>query len=181
MSFKNRPRKTMRKLNGRSKGKQCRVPAFGWGIRGGVNKESACLVEDFQPTRYELEVLASHYLDRARQREFFWAFLKQVGGSQIWERLFAYRRLDTIEKVLGKKTFQEAIAATEEKWERRFAEASEIERNPKPCKHCGLKKIDFYTQADPHIPEGYCSPECARRARDKRRNRSRRSRRGSCR
>ncbi len=32
----------------------------------GVNDESACLVEHFKPTQYELEVLANHYLEEGR-------------------------------------------------------------------------------------------------------------------
>ncbi len=40
------------------------------GVVSGVNDASAYLVEDFKPTLYELEVLARHYLEKAREVEY---------------------------------------------------------------------------------------------------------------
>ena len=128
----------------------------GWvvGAVGGVNDESACLVEHFKPTQYELGVLARHYLDEAREIEFWDKFLGYGDSYGIRMRPFAYRRLATIKAVLGEKRFQEAIARTEEKWDKGFAEAEEIEKNLEPCKSCGAKR-DYYDYAFPS-PDGYC-------------------------
>ncbi len=73
-------------------------------------------------------------------------------------RPFAYRRLATIEAALGEKRFQEAIASTVEEWDRKCAEAEEVEKNLEPCKGCGAKR-DYYYYAFPGIPDGYCH-EC---------------------
>ncbi len=120
----------------------------------GVNDESAYLVEHFKPTQYELEVLARHYLDEAREIEFWSRFLGCGDSYGIRMRPFAYRRLATIKAVLGEKRFQEAIARTEEKWDKGFAEAEEIEKNLEPCKSCGAKR-DYYDYAFP-TTDGYC-------------------------
>lgn len=122
-------------------GKQMAVESEGLGPLGGVigggisgvNDQSACLVENFKPTLYELEVLARHYLEEARGIEFLGEFLGCSGSYEIRMRPFAYRRLATIEAFLGEESFRKAIASTEEEWDRRFAEAEEIERNLEPC------------------------------------------------
>ncbi len=130
---------------------------IGAGIRG-VNDQSASLVENFKPTLYELEVLARHYLEEAREIEFDGKFLGSSGSYEIRMHPFAYRRLATIENVLGEERFQKAIARTEEKWDKIFAEAAEIERNLEACKGCGRKRV-YYDYAAPGIPDGYCH-EC---------------------
>ncbi len=127
----------------------------GGGIRG-VNDKSACLVENFKPTVYELEVLARHYLEKIRDIEFWERFYRTTGSYQIRMRPFASRRLATIESALGEQRFQNAIASTEEEWNKVFAEAEEIESNLEPCKRCGAQR-NYYDYADPHIPDGYCS------------------------
>ncbi len=118
------------------------IGGAGWviGVVGGVNDESACLVEHFKPTQYELEVLARHYLEEARNIEFKGQFLGYSGSHEIRMRPFAYRRLATIEGVLGKHKFDKAIAQTEEEHNRGFAKAAEIEKNLEPCKGCGAKR-----------------------------------------
>ena len=124
------------------------------GVVGGVNDESAYLVEHFKPTQYELEVLARHYVDEAGQIEFWSRFLGCGDSHGIRMRPFACRRLATIKAALGEKRFEKAIARTEEKWDKRFAEAEEIEKNLEPCKSCGAKR-DYYDYAFPS-PDGYC-------------------------
>ncbi len=124
------------------------------GVVPGVNNESATIVEEFKPTVYELEVLARHYLEEAREIEFAGKFLGYSGSYEIRMRPFAYRRLATIEGILEKHRFDKAIAGTEEEWNRRFAEAAEIEKNLEPCKSCGAKRV-YYDYAFPS-PDGYC-------------------------
>ncbi len=128
---------------------------FAVGVVSGVNDESGCLVEDFKPTIHELDVLARQYLIEARIIEFDSRFLGMGDSYGIRMRPFAYRRLATIENVLGEERFQEAITRTVEEWDRKFAEAEEIERNLEPCKQCGGKR-DYYDYAFPSILEGYC-------------------------
>jgi len=118
----------------------------------GVNDESACLVEHFKPTQYELEVLARHYLENARDIEFYGRFLGASGSYEIRMHPFAYRRLATIKSVLGEKRLQEAIARTEEKWDEIFKRA---EKDAKPCKACGGGERTYNTPADIGS-EGYC-------------------------
>jgi hypothetical protein len=124
------------------------------GVIRGVNDESAYLVKEFKPTLYELEVLARHYLEEARDIEFGWTFLGFSGSYEIRMQPFAYRRLATIQSILGDQRLQEAISRVEEKWDKRFAEAEEIEKNLEPCKSCGAKR-DYYDYASP-ITDGYC-------------------------
>ena len=126
---------------------------IGAGIRG-VNDQSASLVENFKPTLYELEVLARHYLEEARMIEFDGRFLGMSGSYEIRMQPFAYRRLATIESILGEERLQEAISRAEEKWDKRFAEAEEIEKNLEPCKSCGAKR-DYHDYAFP-TTDGYC-------------------------
>jgi len=120
----------------------------------GVNEESAYLVEHFKPTQYELEVLARHYLEEARNIEFKGQFLGYSGSHEIRMRPFAYRRLATIEGVLGKHKFDKAIARTEEEQNRSFAKAAEIEKNLEPCKGCGAKR--HYWDYAFSSTDGYC-------------------------
>ncbi len=73
-------------------GKQMAVESEGLGPLGGVigggisglNDQSASLVENFKPTLYELEVLARHYLEEAREIEFWGEFLGYSGGGRFW-------------------------------------------------------------------------------------------------
>ena len=120
----------------------------------GVNEESAYLVEHFKPTQYELEVLARHYLEEARMIEFDGRFLGMSGSYEIRMQPFAYRRLATIKSILGEERLQEAISRAEEKWDKRFTEAEEIEKNLEPCKSCGAKR-DYHDYAFP-TTDGYC-------------------------
>ena len=79
----------------------------------GVHDDAARLVTDFQPTIYELEVLASHYLDMARDSELWWRVSEQVGSSEIRAYPLAHRRMGTIESILGAERFTAAIAAAQ--------------------------------------------------------------------
>ncbi len=98
------------------------------GMVPGVNDAGATLVENFAPTRYELEVLANHYLEEVRAIEFDGEFLGSSGSYEIRMRPFAYRRLDAIWQVLGEESFKKAIAPMEEKWQKVFAEARKGKR-----------------------------------------------------
>ncbi len=125
---------------------------IGGGIRG-VNDSTAYLVDDFKPTLCELAVLTGHYLGNLREIEFGERFYATSGSYEIRMGPFADRRLATIEDVLGKERFQKAIASTEEKWDKIFAEALEFEKNLAPCTRCGARR----TYADyVHCSEGYC-------------------------
>lgn len=98
----------------------------------------------------ELEVLARHYLDQFREEEFAIEFIG--GGADLRRDL--YQRLGDIADVLGKERLQKAVASVEEKWDRRFAEAEQFEKNLKPCKSCGKKP----THADyVHCPDRPCT------------------------
>jgi len=121
------------------------------------NPAAVQLLADFKPTRYELALLANDTLDQLKEIDFDWRFLPENGrySSDIRMQPFAYRRLTTIENVLGEGRFQKAIASTREKWERAFAETEEIERNLEPCKHCGAKR-GYYDYAMSFVPDGYC-------------------------
>jgi len=103
-----------------------------------------------------LENLARDCIDELETTHFIARFLGQVGG---WNReWYLLQRVHTIIILLGHGRFHEAIASTEEKWEREFAEAAEIEGNLEACKGCGRKRV-YYDYAAPGIPDGYCH-EC---------------------
>ena len=112
-----------------------------------VNDGSASLLDSFKIWPIELEVLARDYLDQVRAEEFAIEFL---GGSSDL-RMYLYQRLGDIADVLGKERLQKAVASVdEEKWDRRFAEAEQFEKNLDPCMSCGEKR----THADyVHCPD----------------------------
>ena len=114
-------------------GKQMATESEGLGAIEGtreveVNEESACLVEDYKCEIYELVDFAKHYLDKAKEIEFYGRFLGYSGSYEIRMIAFARRRLATIENVLGKERFEKALFVTAEKWEKVFAEAEGIEK-----------------------------------------------------
>lgn len=114
------------------------------------------LVIESKVSEAELENLARDCIDELETTHFIARFLGQVGG---WNReWYLLQRVHTIILLLGHGRFHEAIASTEEKWEREFAKAKEIEKNLQPCKRCGAKR-DYYDYACPGIPDGYCK-EC---------------------
>ena len=84
------------------------------GLVDGVNDASARLVEDFRVTRYELEVLARHYLEHVRQAEHEWAAFMQSGSTSSRQAAFGGKRLHSIERVLGKDALEKALAPVEE-------------------------------------------------------------------
>ncbi len=110
------------------------------------------LLPDFRPALYELEVLANHYLNTIERVNFNMRF-HDLDQTSI--QIFSIQRLATIKDVLGEEGFQKAIADTVEKWNKKFAEMEEFEANLEPCRHCGVKR-DYYTDAHPDIPDGYC-------------------------
>ncbi len=127
---------------------------IGAGISG-VNDSTAYLVENFKPTLYELEVLARHYLEEAREIEFYGRFLGSSGSYEIRMHPFACRRLATLESFLGAERFHKAIARTIEAEDRAFAQAEEVEKNLEPCKACGAKRT-YYDSVMSFIPDGIC-------------------------
>lgn len=120
----------------------------------GVYDEDARLVNDFEPTLNELEVLANYYFEKANSIEFEYRIDGCVGNYVAGMSIFAPRRLATLENVLGGGRFQRAIARTKGKWNKIFADAEEIEENLEPCKTCGRERTYrnyvFY-------PDGSCS------------------------
>ena len=101
------------------------------GITEGVNDASARLVHDFTPTRYELALLAKHYLDEALDIDCFFEMTHQTGSSEWRLRNFAYRRLDNIERMLDNDEFASAVSEVKKKWDKRSEEwRSELETCP---------------------------------------------------
>ena len=114
----------------------------GWAIGTvrGVNDRWARLVEGFQPTEYELVVLAKHYLDQSMDIDFV-CRCYQMSGSSEWRRqAFASRRLDAIEQALGEAKFDAAIAKKLAEWTQKFADADKEEESLPPCTKCGTKR-----------------------------------------
>lgn len=105
------------------------------GLTPGVNDESAQFVHKFQPTRYELAVLAVHYFDEARAIEHFWEWADQESSTETRMRAFAYGRLDTIAECLGEEDFEQAVSETKAKWNAKFTDLALCPR----CERCGLK------------------------------------------
>ena len=97
---------------------QCSSPAKA--LVKGVNDASARFVEDFQVTRYELEVLARYYLEDVRDVEFKSAAYMQSGSDSTRRSRFGAKRLDSIERILGADVLAKALATVEEKWRRQF-------------------------------------------------------------
>ncbi len=116
------------------------------GLTYGVNDEAARLVAGFEPTIYELEVLAKHYVEEANDIELFWRIYEQGGSEQTRKVNFAYERLRTLESVLGSERFNAAIGPVVDKWNKEFAEAEEEEKALAPCSKCGGKRrlVDKY-------------------------------------
>jgi hypothetical protein len=89
----------------------------------GANDDDGRLVPAFQPTRFELVVLAQFYVN------YIWEFtyLGEIEGysSVDWQAFeaFAMRRLDTIESMLGEATFHREIDPIDERWKGELAEA----------------------------------------------------------
>ncbi len=114
------------------------------------------LVIESKVSKSELENLARDCMDILGNIYFTQKFYKQYGYYR--EEMYLNRRMDTIVVLLEHEGFRAAIASTEEKWEKTFTEAEEIEKNLEPCKSCGAKR-DYYDYACPGIPDGYCK-EC---------------------
>ena len=113
---------------------------FALGIVPGVNDASAELVEGFRPTRYELEVLATDYMERLGVIAADWEAFGQTGSYEIRFGPFAWRRLDTICNILGEEEFTQAIAPVKAKWDNVLAKCREQVENPEPCEECGASR-----------------------------------------
>ena len=92
------------------------------------------LVEDFRVTCEELETLARSYLEEARSNEHEWSWSGQVGSSETRRNAFAYGRLNSIERILGKDVLDKVLAPVEEKWQKVF---EDLMATPVKCMECG--------------------------------------------
>ena len=111
-----------------------------WMIRKGIfggKDPSFKLVEDFVPTRRDLEVLARDYLDDVRNCEFCWVAYQTAGSDWSREKAFGLARLDSIERVLGEDAFAEAVASVNEKWEKVAADLKVALATSVKCEECG--------------------------------------------
>ena len=113
------------------------------GVVRGVNDASAGLVEDFRVTRYELEVLARHYLEKVKQVEHEWTAYRCTGSTGMRMLAFGERRLGSIERILGKDVLDKALAPMEEEWRRRLDDVKVDLATPVKCEECGEK---FYRE-----------------------------------
>jgi hypothetical protein len=107
------------------------------GLVDGVNDASARLVEDFRVTRYELEVLARHYLEEVRFFEYDFAAYRVTGSTAIRMVPFGERRLGSIERILGEDVLVKALAPVEEEWRKRFDDLEIDLATPVKCEECG--------------------------------------------
>ena len=109
----------------------------------GVNDSSARLVEGFEPTRYELEVLASHYMDRISE---FQSRKPETGqASSTWTRdvQFGLRRLEAIRHLLAQEAFDRAVETVERHWWSALDALLSYVRAQEPCKRCGSHPFDI--------------------------------------
>ena len=118
------------------------------GLVEGVNDASARLVEDFRVTRYELEVLARHYLEKVRQYEHEWTAYRCAGSTGMRMLAFGERRLGSIERFLGEDALDKALAPVEEKWRRIFDDLKVALATPVWCEECGGEFCRKDLQAD---------------------------------
>ena len=95
------------------------------------------LVEDFVPTRRDLETLARDYLEDMRDCEYGQMVHKtfDVDRGKDWD--FTFRRLDSIERILGKKVLRRVLAPVEEKWRKMFDDVKVELAIPMDCEECG--------------------------------------------
>ncbi len=112
--------------------------AFGRYTASGANDESARMVHQFTPTRYELAVLARHYLEELYSIAYFWAAYSQSGSWEVRFGPFAERRLDTVAGHLGEEEFKVAIQSVEKKWEGWEEEVAAELAKMIPCTRCGV-------------------------------------------
>ena len=111
-----------------------RAGPFVIGSVEGVNDELSKVVCSFKATKYELGILARHYLDERHDLYYLYRCRGEIGSGSSRIHAFAGRRLATIEKRLGEPDFKKMTSQTEEKWEKIFAELDEDER---ACKNYG--------------------------------------------
>ena len=104
----------------------------------GLNPRSAAPVGSFEPTRYELQVLARHYLEQDAFWNHWWVCMGQAGGDEHRLVEFALRRLYAIEQILAEDEFVAATEPVKTKWKPKFAEV-ELELAASICRECGSK------------------------------------------
>ena len=105
------------------------------------------LVEDFVPTRRDLEALARDYLEDMRDYKYGQMVHKtfDVDRGRDWE--LAFRRLDSIEQILGKKVLRRVLAPVKEKWRKMFDDVKVELAIPMDCEECGEEFFrDFLQQ-----------------------------------
>ena len=109
----------------------------------GVTDALGEVVPAFEPTRYELQVLAEHYMDRIWEIDWRWELSQQASSSDNRFEPFAYGRLGRIREILGERDFENATNSTNQKWEKGLAQLKEIPR----CMACGARMVG---------PDGVC-------------------------
>ncbi|MCP4006337.1 MAG: hypothetical protein GY725_19330 [bacterium] len=92
------------------------------------------LVEEYTPDRYELAVLARHYLDTAA---YILHAETALGGAGSWPQMesFAWNRLATIKEHIGEQELEKALEKTRQFWEAEFDELAKIPR----CGNCDAR------------------------------------------
>jgi hypothetical protein len=123
------------------------------GSTEGVNDASARTVEGIALTVRELQEVAAHYYDEINSIKFFWDWSGQTSGCEFRKCAFSTERLSAIRTVLGKRRFEEAIAADKREWYRKWDELEEKEKNLAPCKKCGGKRT---IRDETNSPRGWC-------------------------
>jgi len=120
-----------------------------WTIKRGPSERKDpgfILVEDFVPTRRELEVLALDYLEDMRD----WEYGAMVHGSPDIDRgkgwTFGDRRVDSIRQMLGKNVLNRVLAPVEEKWRKMFDDVKVELAIPKDCEECGEEFFRKFVQ-----------------------------------
>ena len=93
-----------------------------------LNDDLAKLVRTFVPTRFELEIIARHYLNDVMNIDWTWAAYQQTGFSERYS--FALQRLNTIEDFIGEQALDRAIAPVRKDWGKSFEHLAENK-----CKH----------------------------------------------
>jgi len=99
----------------------------------GANDEEGRLVPEFTPTRYELAVLATDYLDGISDCVREWEIFEQADVSnQAWQA-FAERRLHTIESILGADWVREHIDPVVQQVKEEIAEHKRSQSGTADC------------------------------------------------
>ena len=109
------------------------------GVVHGVNDQGAELVEEFEPTRLELSILAKHYAELIHDVWHTWYAFQYSDSYGIGMKPFAERRLSRIWNILTEEELQEVAQYIRES-NRTIKEMRHEVENPAPCNHCGIPR-----------------------------------------